>query len=1169
MAVENKNILRRWGTVFSTLWSSIKTRQWGAFDAGTSFDYSEGGFDRNEGSLIAKSPRGRMHEFLEKNAVKKVALAVFNDEIGTVISGTSGIIYKGVWSDAIYLQNDVVKYDGDLYIATKQILNGTGTPDSNSDWDVLLEGVDNAFVEIATVASFEDGVYWGFTVDDGVGGFTPSIGEGQQGMYQIELVSETLGFLARGLFVMGSNNVGAQDSYILDWSNDNISYAYHPTQGFQLWQGQGGASTFNFGIKFNTSSPISNVKVRLAEISTHEVGIKGMQIIGSPTLPTILPRVATGGGGGSSPWVDDGLGTVKLVTENVDQVKINDFSITPLSQTVFDAEVAVANPRTLFISYVGASNAIMNETVLSSVVDPKHFIGPQSPQFVGTSGSLNINTQAPIYFESNDPVIFKDDVGSSVTLTNPTGAPIYIKRIKLEDDLILDNMNSPIYYEELDLNGHTLTIGSTGAGGKIERVAWLSSTLVENQVVSANNWEDLKKQLERTDKTLDVIVEDGITVAVSDTLTISKNHRIHGSTILFQLSQIFNGVGLQFFNKVSCINVGPPSNVNFNGTSPLSFREITINGQGFTSYIGSGSMVYEKLLGGNTISGATWGFWDNTSDFLGASKVAYVDGPVSFKSASDNGEVSIIEAVQDMSMNGPSINVTNNDANVKIVRGHQINWSGVSIDISGGAIDFHNANAMQTGSPTTFTGTSDVRFKTIATNNANLNNGSGSYTYESIDGYGSLSNSTKDFWDNSNKNESSPIWMNSSETGLVDGFVITQNVNQVSIPSGQAHSIDNQGVNAVDPIGHIFKNNSTINVNPIFDAGGVDYFYLTSGSTYGVDGFKFDVVVRNDFNNEYTYEGDILLGLALHNGVDTVLGVTSAPVLGYGAANTLVDLYQYIGILRLGVEFSTRSGDLGIDQSAGTLFNLNINYGNNKNSPNNTVVVSVTDGSLSINKTTPSTLSVSSSTSIDQNQYWNGSALAAIPSNKWSIQRLFIGGNGLVYSQYAENYYNQISDAENAYSNGSDSLTVNPVLNHRPNAHFMGALFVQEGVSDLSTAVFKASLTPFGLGFATGASGGGGGSTLLYGSSAGITGSLSGSTNYTLTIPVTGALVGAKVVNCKINNDFYADIKSSAQDLNITFESIVTTAGQVEATFRIDTFLSENTSRKIDAVLEN
>lgn len=86
------------------------------------------------------------------------------------------------------------------------------------------------------------------------------------------------------------------------------------------------------------------------------------------------------------------------------------------------------------------------------------------------------------------------------------------------------------------------------------------------------------------------------------------------------------------------------------------------------------------------------------------------------------------------------------------------------------------------------------------------------------------------------------------------------------------------------------------------------------------------------------------------------------------------------------------------------------------------------------------------------------------------------------------------------------------------------------------------------------------GATIITAESSGITGAKSGVTNYTETFTLTGAVVGDHV-SVGFNDAFYDDIKASAQ--NAVIHGKVVSANNVEITYRIVSFLAENTNRKV------
>jgi protein involved in ribonucleotide reduction len=88
----------------------------------------------------------------------------------------------------------------------------------------------------------------------------------------------------------------------------------------------------------------------------------------------------------------------------------------------------------------------------------------------------------------------------------------------------------------------------------------------------------------------------------------------------------------------------------------------------------------------------------------------------------------------------------------------------------------------------------------------------------------------------------------------------------------------------------------------------------------------------------------------------------------------------------------------------------------------------------------------------------------------------------------------------------------------------------------------------------------GGGATVYKGESAGITGALSGNTYYNETFTVTGATVGDNV-HTGVNDVFMDNLVGTGQEVYTIGK--VTSANTVIVYFRVDSYINENTNRKV------
>ena len=332
---------------------------------------------------------------------------------------------------------------------------------------------------------------------------------------------------------------------------------------------------------------------------------------------------------------------------------------------------------------------------------------------------------------------------------------------------------------------------------------------------------------------------------------------------------------------------------------------------------------------------------------------------------------------------------------------------------------------------------------------------------------------SQNWWDNSNDSEGSSqdqinTWTNTANTGIIQGLPLSvTDVDEVTIGVGHAHAIDR--TDASNPlIGEIDVDTPIVHeAENIGNPSPVIYMYLDKNK---------DVHEFTTNNRERKYDGLVSLGVYVQDGLE-VTGVVDVGNLAFGGLNHLQDFYSFSGLMRKGSNISLNAGGLTLTQNDGEFFNLGANFHNNAKDPN--VFQIALTNPINFTPITPVAASVLTpdQTNVDPNQYWNGSALAPVSNNDWTIQRVYMAAEQGIFIQYGENIYNTLSGAESAFAQGKDSFNINPLFGEPQNAHYLGALFVMESETDLANAVFKPSIAPFGQGSSGG--GGGGGTNLV------------------------------------------------------------------------------------------
>ena len=111
------------------------------------------------------------------------------------------------------------------------------------------------------------------------------IPEGQASILEIVIIDNSSIVQAIGHVMLGSNNAGGSQSYVLDWSFNNIAYKY-AVGDWELYTDTASTSTFGFGIKTGTN--FNNHNVLMATIGAKFIGIDTIDLNVSTNSPTFL-----------------------------------------------------------------------------------------------------------------------------------------------------------------------------------------------------------------------------------------------------------------------------------------------------------------------------------------------------------------------------------------------------------------------------------------------------------------------------------------------------------------------------------------------------------------------------------------------------------------------------------------------------------------------------------------------------------------------------------------------------------------------------------------------------------------------------------------------------------------------------------------------------------------
>jgi len=273
-------------------------------------------------------------------------------------------------------------------------------------------------------------------------------------------------------------------------------------------------------------------------------------------------------------------------------------------------------------------------------------------------------------------------------------------------------------------------------------------------------------------------------------------------------------------------------------------------------------------------------------------------------------------------------------------------------------------------------------------------------------------------------------------TGLISGGILSigSPTSTFSITAGTGIHIDavTRAVTSVSWSAFVNQTVTNIATDPIT--------YICIDKT----GSVLQTVVRFD---EEDIHDKIILGALIHIGNTVIESIDEEANYILSPASQLIDLYELIGFINIDNTISAKGANLNILKAAGSIGGHGLNYHNNVKAPNKLAIAawdsSVTDFDYVLQDNT-----LSSTTGvIDPNNYDNAGTLTTIGgSNKFTVQRVYLLPNGLIFIQPGQNIYNSLAAAEENYLSES-FITATSLTN---NAICLAFIIVKKGATELN-----------------------------------------------------------------------------------------------------------------------
>ena len=372
-------------------------------------------------------------------------------------------------------------------------------------------------------------------------------------------------------------------------------------------------------------------------------------------------------------------------------------------------------------------------------------------------------------------------------------------------------------------------------------------------------------------------------------------------------------------------------------------------------------------------------------------------------------------------------------------------------------------------------------------------------------------------------------------TGLLNGGIITtqsSTVYQVSSGSGIVVDLNaSYNDNPYPAVTYVNWSNLSASIAPLSASYDQTFVAIQPNGTIGVSSTPY---VNGQIDTQ------IPVGVVLHNDRSTINGVKTQPKVAYGWKQRSNTFLEAFGPLKLsGLTLSVSGSSTGsLVVGSGTAFQDGANYTVDANDP-----AYVLDTGANVSKIwryrqsgsdwVYDTNAGAGYGAIDPANYSNSGVLTPVPTNNWSIQRVFYFPNSPVKAIVVY-YGNAIYTTElDAIANiNIEAFTEAP--DTAANAVYLGALVVRHNANFTTAASYK--IIPGGLFRAVGGSGGGGGT---------VTQTLSGLSDVSILSPTNGQPLVYNSTSLKWENSSTLTASLNGNASTATTASFASTASYV------------------------
>jgi len=276
-------------------------------------------------------------------------------------------------------------------------------------------------------------------------------------------------------------------------------------------------------------------------------------------------------------------------------------------------------------------------------------------------------------------------------------------------------------------------------------------------------------------------------------------------------------------------------------------------------------------------------------------------------------------------------------------------------------------------------------------------------------------------------------------TGLLQSGELSVNADPTKFDISASVCVFTDYTDANEPVSIIKNFTSIIGTTPTN--------LLTNPITYVALDIDGNVVQSSSLFSREQSRDLVMLGFVVHRNLTTIQTVLNLCEPSSDVKGQVFDFFNALGNFNIdGNVYAPNGANLNLDKTAGVLFYAGGNFHTNFKDPNRLALGQLT--ALTFQYRTQLGVDQTATTSINPNIYDIAGTVTAVPSNKYTIQTVYITPQNQTKIVLGQSLYNSLTEAENAIATRSFVIDASTKAQLVPRAYIV----IKEGVTSLQDA---------------------------------------------------------------------------------------------------------------------